>query len=77
MTAWFYGREPNMQQYTWLQLRTVKELKEGKGIERPSNVAAADETFENGKGSSTGSSASREVERVLRLEEHQTGALWP
>ena len=28
-----------------LQLRTVKELMEGKGIERPSTVAAVDETF--------------------------------
>jgi hypothetical protein len=28
-----------------LQLRTVKELMEGKAIERPSNVAAVDETF--------------------------------
>ncbi|MGA2243981.1 MAG: hypothetical protein ABSH48_03185 [Verrucomicrobiota bacterium] len=27
------------------QLRTVKELMEGKNIERPSNVAALDETF--------------------------------
>ena len=35
----------NEQQYPRLQLRTVKELMEGKGIERPSNVAAVDETF--------------------------------
>jgi hypothetical protein len=28
-----------------LQFRIVKELIEGKGIERPSTVAAADETF--------------------------------
>jgi hypothetical protein len=28
-----------------LQLRTVKELMDGKGIERPSTVAALDETF--------------------------------
>jgi hypothetical protein len=28
-----------------LQLRTVKELMGGKGIERPSTVAATDETF--------------------------------
>ena len=33
------------QQYPRLQLRTVKGLMEGKGIERPSNVAAVDETF--------------------------------
>jgi hypothetical protein len=35
----------NEQQYPRLQLRTVKELMEGKGIERPSSVAALDETF--------------------------------
>jgi hypothetical protein len=35
----------NEQQYPRLQLPTVKELTEGKGIERPSNVAAVDETF--------------------------------
>jgi hypothetical protein len=35
----------NKQKYSRLQLRTVKELMDGKGIERPSNVAAVDETF--------------------------------
>ena len=35
----------NRQKYPRLQLRTVKELMDGKGIERPSNVAAVDETF--------------------------------
>ncbi len=35
----------NKQKYPRLQLRTVRELMEGKGIERPSNVAAVDETF--------------------------------
>ena len=33
------------QKYPRLQLRTVKELMEGKVVERPSNVAALDETF--------------------------------
>jgi DNA modification methylase len=41
----FYVHKVNQQQYPRLQLRTVKELMEGKGIERPSNVAAVDETF--------------------------------
>jgi DNA modification methylase len=41
----FYTHKMNQQQYPRLQLRTVKELMEGKGIERPSNVAALDETF--------------------------------
>ena len=41
----FYEHKTNAQQYPKLQLRTVKELMEGKGIERPSNVAATDETF--------------------------------
>ena len=41
----FYVHKTNAQQYPKLQLRTVKELMDGKGIERPSNVAAVDETF--------------------------------
>jgi len=41
----FYEHKMNKQKYPRLQLRTVKELMEGKGIERPSNVAAVDETF--------------------------------
>ena len=41
----FYVHKTNAQQYPKLQLRTVKELMEGKGVERPSNVAALDETF--------------------------------
>jgi len=41
----FYTHKMNQQQYPRLQLRTVKELMEGKGIERPSNLAAVDETF--------------------------------
>jgi len=40
-------RDPERTQYPGLQLRTVKELMEGKGIERPSSVAAVDETFKN------------------------------
>ena len=39
------AHKTNAQQYPKLQLRTVKELMDGKGIERPSNVAATDETF--------------------------------
>jgi len=41
----FYEHKLNRQKYPRLQLRTVKELMEGKNIERPSNVAAVDETF--------------------------------
>jgi DNA modification methylase len=44
-SAGFYAHKMNEQQYPRLQLRTVKELMEGKGIERPSNVASVDETF--------------------------------
>jgi len=44
-SAGFYAHKMNGQQYPRLQLRTVKELMDGKGIERPSNVAALDETF--------------------------------
>jgi hypothetical protein len=41
----FYVHKTNAQQYPKLQLRTVKELMHGKGIERPSTIAATDETF--------------------------------
>jgi site-specific DNA-methyltransferase (adenine-specific) len=41
----FYEHKTNKQQYPRLQLRTVKELMEGKPIERPSTSAALDETF--------------------------------
>ena len=41
----FYAHKLNGQQYPRLQLRTVRELMEGKAIERPSGSAATDETF--------------------------------
>ena len=44
-SAGFYEQKTNKQRYPRLQLRTVKELMEGKGIERPSTVAATDEMF--------------------------------
>ncbi len=44
-SAGFYEHKMNRQKYPRLQLRTVKELMDGKAIERPSNVAAVDETF--------------------------------
>ena len=45
VSAGFYEHKTNAQKYPHLQLRTVKELMDGKGIERPSTVAALDETF--------------------------------
>ena len=47
----FYEHKMNKQKYPRIQLRTVKELMDGKGIERPSNVAALDETFKKAPGS--------------------------
>jgi site-specific DNA-methyltransferase (adenine-specific) len=44
-SAGFYEHKTNKQKFPRLQLRTVKELMEGKGIGRPSTVAATDETF--------------------------------
>ena len=44
-SAGFYEHKMNKQKYPRIQPRTVKELMDGKGIERPSNVAAVDETF--------------------------------
>jgi site-specific DNA-methyltransferase (adenine-specific) len=41
----FYEHKLTRQKYPRLQLRTVKELMEGKGIERPSEAAAVDVTF--------------------------------
>ena len=41
----FYEHKMNGRKYPRLQLRTVKELMEGKGLERPSSMAAVDETF--------------------------------
>ncbi len=44
-SAGFYEHKTNKQEFPRLQLRTVKELMEGRTVERPSNVAALDETF--------------------------------
>ena len=44
-SAGLYAHKLNGQKYPRLQLRTVKELMEGKGIERPSTAAATYETF--------------------------------
>jgi site-specific DNA-methyltransferase (adenine-specific) len=41
----FYEHKTNKQKFPRLQLRTVKELMEGKGIERPSSAASLDDTF--------------------------------
>ena len=41
----FYEHKTNKQKFPRLQLRTVKELMEGKGIERPTSAASVDETF--------------------------------
>jgi site-specific DNA-methyltransferase (adenine-specific) len=45
VTVASYEHKTIQQKYPRLPLRTVKELMEGKAIERPSNVAALDETF--------------------------------
>ncbi len=45
MSAGFYAHQTNARKYPRLQLRTVNELMEGKGLERPSTVGALDETF--------------------------------
>jgi site-specific DNA-methyltransferase (adenine-specific) len=44
-SAGFYEHKTNQQKYPRLQLRTVKELMEGKGIERPTSAASLDDTF--------------------------------
>lgn len=44
-SAGFYEHKTIKKKFPRLQLRTVRELMDGKGIERPSAVAALDETF--------------------------------
>jgi hypothetical protein len=44
-SAGFYEHKTNQQKFPRLQLRTVKELMEGQGIERPTSAASLDETF--------------------------------
>ncbi|MCC6821270.1 MAG: restriction endonuclease [Verrucomicrobia subdivision 3 bacterium] len=44
-SAGFYEHKTNRQKFPRLQLRTVKELLEGKGIERPTSAASVDDTF--------------------------------
>jgi len=44
-SAGFYTHKLTGQQYPKIQIRTVKELMDGKAIQRPSTVAAVDETF--------------------------------
>jgi hypothetical protein len=41
----FYEHKTNKQKFPRLQLRTVKELMDGKGIERPTSAASLDDTF--------------------------------
>jgi site-specific DNA-methyltransferase (adenine-specific) len=41
----FYEHKTNKQKFQRLQLRTVKELMEGKGIERPTSAASVDDTY--------------------------------
>ena len=43
----FYEHKTNKQNFQRLQLRTVKELMEGKGIEPSSSAASLDDTFKN------------------------------
>ena len=44
-SAGFYEHKLTGQQFPRLQLRTVKELMDGKGIERPSTASSLDDTF--------------------------------
>ena len=44
-SAGCYEHKTNQQKFPRLQLRTVRELMEGNGIERPTGAAALEETF--------------------------------
>ena len=50
-SAGFYEHKTNKQKFPRVQLRTVKELMEGKGIERPTSAASLDDTFKKAPGS--------------------------
>ena len=60
-SAGFYVHKTNQQKYPRIQLRTVKELMTGKGIERPSTVAAVDETFKKAPASKKKSAEHQEL----------------
>ena len=61
--AGYYTHKLTGQKYPRLQLRTVKELMTGKGIERPSEHAARDETFKK----APKAKAKRDGQAVLEL----------
>lgn len=44
-SAGFYEHKTNRQKFPRLQLRTVQELMDGQGFERPSSAASLDQTF--------------------------------
>jgi DNA modification methylase len=60
----FYVHKMNGKKYPRLQLRTIKELMDGKDIEKPSNVAAVDETFKRAQ-----KAKSKDMQRKLFEEE--------
>lgn len=63
-SAGFYVHQTNRQKYPRIQLRTVKELMEGKGIDRPSSAAAIDATFKKAPESKRKSSSQQELEII-------------
>jgi site-specific DNA-methyltransferase (adenine-specific) len=61
-SAGFYEHKTNKQKFPRLQLRTVKELMEGQGIERPTSAAAIEETFKKAPESKKKHGHQRELE---------------
>ena len=57
----FYEHKTNKQKFPRLQLRTVKELMEGKGIERPTSAASLDDTFKKAPASKKKNSEQTEL----------------
>ena len=60
-SAGFYEHKTNKQKFPRLQLRTVRELMDGKGIERPTTVAATNETFKKAPTSKRKSAEDQEL----------------
>jgi hypothetical protein len=60
--AGFYTHRLTGQKFPKLQLRTVKDLMEGKGLERPTSAAAIDETFKKAPKSKKKQGEQKELE---------------
>lgn len=66
-SAGFYEHRTNKQKFPRIQLRTVRELLQGKGLERPSTAATIDATLKH----APGGEANRQSAGLGLLMEHR------